>query len=251
MRQPAVVTELDGTVSGDFFTVLCVGQSFTDDQWMNVYTFSMLRHWLLTYHAVSNGNSTADAGTSYESVVCVFFRFCFLFSVEPSCLFRHLQQTGCSSASPSPTPTRSRMVRRDLVGSLRARLLTPACSHRLTPLKMIKKKIFNNFLSLTISTGGGEHKSATVVVNVLQRFALFHCHKNNIYYSLIYIVQLIFLPLSLASTTKFNCCTLFRSMNLLRCTTPLLILSQPVPVCDSWGRQSFDSQTESRSVLWL
>ncbi|XP_029294345.1 AP-5 complex subunit zeta-1 isoform X3 [Cottoperca gobio] len=59
-RQPVPTAELDGTVSGDFFTVLCVGQGFTEDQWMNVYSFSMLRHWLLTYHFVSNGNSTAD-----------------------------------------------------------------------------------------------------------------------------------------------------------------------------------------------
>lgn len=130
-------------MSGDFFTVLCVGQGFTDDQWMNVYSFSMLRHWLLTYHSVSSGNSTADAGTPAHSntalprfeelaeserktsqlsptsaTVFFFFFGCFLFSVEPFCLFRHLQQTGCSSASPSPTPTRSRMVRRDLVRSL-------------------------------------------------------------------------------------------------------------------------------------
>lgn len=60
--QPVPIAELDGTVSGDFFTVLCVGQSFTDDQWMNVYSFSMLRHWLLTYHSVSNSNTTADTG---------------------------------------------------------------------------------------------------------------------------------------------------------------------------------------------
>ncbi|KAI4822380.1 hypothetical protein KUCAC02_007932 [Chaenocephalus aceratus] len=57
-RQPVPIAELDGTVSGDFFTVLCVGQSFTEDQWMNVFSFSALRHWLLTYHSVSNG--TAD-----------------------------------------------------------------------------------------------------------------------------------------------------------------------------------------------
>uniref|UniRef100_A0A672I6X4 Adaptor related protein complex 5 subunit zeta 1 n=1 Tax=Salarias fasciatus TaxID=181472 RepID=A0A672I6X4_SALFA len=50
-RQPVPIAELDGTVSGDFFTVLCVGQGFTEDQWMNVYSFSMLRHWLLTYHS--------------------------------------------------------------------------------------------------------------------------------------------------------------------------------------------------------
>ncbi|XP_045930575.1 AP-5 complex subunit zeta-1 isoform X2 [Micropterus dolomieu] len=65
-RQPVPIAELDGTVSGDFFTVLCVGQGFTDDQWMNVYSFSMLRHWLLTYHSVSNINSTADTDDRSE-----------------------------------------------------------------------------------------------------------------------------------------------------------------------------------------
>ncbi|XP_031734119.1 AP-5 complex subunit zeta-1 isoform X3 [Anarrhichthys ocellatus] len=65
-RQPVPTAELDGTVSGDFFTVLCVGQSFTEDQWMNVYSFSMLRHWLLTYHSVSNGNNTADTDDRSE-----------------------------------------------------------------------------------------------------------------------------------------------------------------------------------------
>ncbi|XP_034394386.1 AP-5 complex subunit zeta-1 isoform X2 [Cyclopterus lumpus] len=65
-RQPVPTAELDGTVSGDFFTVLCVGQGFTEDQWMNVYSFSMLRHWLLTYHSVSNGNNTADTDDRSE-----------------------------------------------------------------------------------------------------------------------------------------------------------------------------------------
>ncbi|XP_049416636.1 AP-5 complex subunit zeta-1 isoform X2 [Epinephelus fuscoguttatus] len=66
LRQPVPIAELDGTVSSDFFTVLCVGQGFTEDQWMNVYSFSMLRHWLLTYHSVSNGNSTADTDDRSE-----------------------------------------------------------------------------------------------------------------------------------------------------------------------------------------
>ncbi|XP_074534823.1 AP-5 complex subunit zeta-1 isoform X2 [Halichoeres trimaculatus] len=65
-RQPVPIAELDGTVSGDFFTVLCVGQGFTDDQWMNVYSFSVLRHWLLAYHSVSNGNTTADTDDRSE-----------------------------------------------------------------------------------------------------------------------------------------------------------------------------------------
>ncbi|KAK7939429.1 hypothetical protein WMY93_002755 [Mugilogobius chulae] len=59
-RQPCPIAELDGSVSGDFFTVLCVGQCFTEDQWMNVHSFSILRNWLLTYHSVANGNNTAD-----------------------------------------------------------------------------------------------------------------------------------------------------------------------------------------------
>lgn len=103
--QPTPITELDGTVSGDFFTVLCVGQGFTDDQWMNVYSFSMLRHWLLTYH--SSSNSTADTGmtlplkqtpnlschsgslchfVALTYIVCCLFRptlFCF-FSSSPA-----------------------------------------------------------------------------------------------------------------------------------------------------------------------
>ncbi|KAM6957856.1 AP-5 complex subunit zeta-1 [Aplochiton taeniatus] len=62
-RQPGPTAELDGSVSGDFFTVLCVGQCFSDDQWMNVYSFSVLRHWLLTYHSVADGNATGDPDT--------------------------------------------------------------------------------------------------------------------------------------------------------------------------------------------
>ncbi|XP_076865302.1 AP-5 complex subunit zeta-1 isoform X2 [Brachyhypopomus gauderio] len=58
-RQPAPMTEVDGAVAGDFFTVLCVGQSFTDDQWMNMYAFSTLKSWLLTYD--TEGSSNADS----------------------------------------------------------------------------------------------------------------------------------------------------------------------------------------------
>ncbi|XP_008283942.1 AP-5 complex subunit zeta-1 isoform X2 [Stegastes partitus] len=65
-RQPVPIAELDGTVSGDFFTVLCVGQGFTEDQWMNVYSFSMLHHWLLTSHSASNGNTTAETDDRSE-----------------------------------------------------------------------------------------------------------------------------------------------------------------------------------------
>ncbi|XP_064171542.1 AP-5 complex subunit zeta-1 isoform X1 [Anguilla rostrata] len=56
-RQPAPLTEVDGAVAGDFFTVLCVGQSYTEDQWMNMYAFSMIRKWLLTYDTEGTGNA--------------------------------------------------------------------------------------------------------------------------------------------------------------------------------------------------
>ncbi|KAF4074036.1 hypothetical protein AMELA_G00250040 [Ameiurus melas] len=56
-RQPALMTELDGAVAGDFFTVLCVGQSYTEDQWMNMYAFSMIKSWLLTYDTDGSSNT--------------------------------------------------------------------------------------------------------------------------------------------------------------------------------------------------
>lgn len=44
----------------DFFTVLSTGQRFTEDQWLNVQAFSMLRAWLL--HSSSEGPGSPEAG---------------------------------------------------------------------------------------------------------------------------------------------------------------------------------------------
>ncbi|XP_055047057.2 AP-5 complex subunit zeta-1 [Misgurnus anguillicaudatus] len=68
-RQPAPLTEVDGVVTGDFFTVLCVGQSYTDDQWMNMYTFSMIRNWLLTYDTDGTSNAETDDRSEVDSSV--------------------------------------------------------------------------------------------------------------------------------------------------------------------------------------
>ncbi|XP_073694993.1 AP-5 complex subunit zeta-1 isoform X2 [Garra rufa] len=68
-RQPAPLTEVDGVVTGDFFTVLCVGQSYTEDQWMNMYTFSMIKNWLLTYDTDGTTNTESDDRSEVDSSV--------------------------------------------------------------------------------------------------------------------------------------------------------------------------------------
>lgn len=51
---------MDGAVASDFFTVLSTGQHFTEDQWVNMQAFSMLRKWLL--HSGPEGPGSPDAG---------------------------------------------------------------------------------------------------------------------------------------------------------------------------------------------
>lgn len=60
LPQPGPITEVDGAVASDFFTVLSTGQHFTEDQWLNVQAFSMLRKWLL--HSGPEDPGSPDAG---------------------------------------------------------------------------------------------------------------------------------------------------------------------------------------------
>lgn len=72
-RQPGPVTEVDGAVATDFFTVLSVGQCHTQDQWLNMQAFSMLRKWLLCYGGkklkTPNSDDKSGMDNSVMSVV--------------------------------------------------------------------------------------------------------------------------------------------------------------------------------------
>ncbi|EDL19100.1 KIAA0415 protein, partial [Mus musculus] len=63
-RQPGPITEVDGAVASDFFTVLSTGQHFTEDQWVNMQAFSMLRKWLL--HSGPEDPCSPDADDKSE-----------------------------------------------------------------------------------------------------------------------------------------------------------------------------------------
>uniref|UniRef100_A0A8D0GBI1 Adaptor related protein complex 5 subunit zeta 1 n=1 Tax=Sphenodon punctatus TaxID=8508 RepID=A0A8D0GBI1_SPHPU len=63
-RQPGPITEVDGTVATDFFTVLSIGQYYTEDQWLNMQAFSVLRKWLLCYG--SNGANSPNSDDKSE-----------------------------------------------------------------------------------------------------------------------------------------------------------------------------------------
>ncbi|XP_007941034.1 AP-5 complex subunit zeta-1 [Orycteropus afer afer] len=65
-RQPGPVTEVDGAVATDFFTVLSTGQHFTEDQRRNVQAFSMLRGWLLLSGPAGTGAADTDDRSELE-----------------------------------------------------------------------------------------------------------------------------------------------------------------------------------------
>ncbi|KAG2455972.1 AP5Z1 protein, partial [Polypterus senegalus] len=69
LAQPVPITEVDGTVAADFFTVLCLGQSYTEDQWMNMHAFSMIRKWLLSYTTEDNSSADSDDRSEIDGSV--------------------------------------------------------------------------------------------------------------------------------------------------------------------------------------
>ncbi|XP_033755638.1 AP-5 complex subunit zeta-1-like [Pecten maximus] len=63
-EQNSVVTEVDGTPSRNFFTVLNIGQYYTDDQFLNIYSFSMLYKWLHHCFTVEASTSAGEKDRS-------------------------------------------------------------------------------------------------------------------------------------------------------------------------------------------
>ncbi|ELU06156.1 hypothetical protein CAPTEDRAFT_227527 [Capitella teleta] len=64
-HQPPV-TEIDGSMVKDMFTVLCVGQFFTDDQVLNLHSFARTLRWLSSvdktaFNAVSPSSRSSDS----------------------------------------------------------------------------------------------------------------------------------------------------------------------------------------------
>ncbi|XP_006889809.1 PREDICTED: AP-5 complex subunit zeta-1 [Elephantulus edwardii] len=65
-RQPGLVTEVDGAMATDFFTVLSTGHHFTEDQRLNVQVFSMLRAWLLLSDPTGGADTDGDDHSELE-----------------------------------------------------------------------------------------------------------------------------------------------------------------------------------------
>ncbi|CAJ0950290.1 unnamed protein product [Ranitomeya imitator] len=67
VKQPSLISEVDGAMATDFFTVLNHSQNYTEDQWMNIQGFSVLRQWLLHYG--TNGNAGSEDKSEVEGSV--------------------------------------------------------------------------------------------------------------------------------------------------------------------------------------
>ncbi|XP_078521138.1 AP-5 complex subunit zeta-1 [Lissotriton helveticus] len=68
-KQPSPIMEVDGAIAADFFTVLSVGHHYTEDQWLNMHSFSMLRKWLLCYGSGGTSRIESDDKSDLEGSV--------------------------------------------------------------------------------------------------------------------------------------------------------------------------------------
>ncbi|KAJ1096478.1 hypothetical protein NDU88_001618 [Pleurodeles waltl] len=68
-KQPSPIMEVDGAIAADFFTVLSVGHHYTEDQWLNMHSFSMLRKWLLCYGSGGASRIESDDKSDLEGSV--------------------------------------------------------------------------------------------------------------------------------------------------------------------------------------
>ncbi|XP_030067012.1 AP-5 complex subunit zeta-1 [Microcaecilia unicolor] len=68
-KLPGPITEVDGAIATDFFTVLSIGHRYTEDQWLNMQAFSMLRKWLLCYGTDSTSTANSDDKSEVDGSV--------------------------------------------------------------------------------------------------------------------------------------------------------------------------------------
>ncbi|XP_041362987.1 AP-5 complex subunit zeta-1-like isoform X2 [Gigantopelta aegis] len=78
------MTEIDGTPSRNFFTVLNIGKYYTDDQFLNIYSFSLVYQWLYyTQQALSEdsdhskSSQVAMVTQVFEALVTKTIDYCF------------------------------------------------------------------------------------------------------------------------------------------------------------------------------
>ncbi|XP_033108449.1 AP-5 complex subunit zeta-1-like isoform X2 [Anneissia japonica] len=67
-EQPLPVTEIDGAACQDFFTILSLGQYYSEDQLLNIWSFSSLKAWLIDTHLkLSSASSGQPQKVSQET----------------------------------------------------------------------------------------------------------------------------------------------------------------------------------------